>query len=129
MGTGEIYRVVEEVAEVMDSLIVDLEYLGRESYMPLFIVLREGATLNEDLKARIRAAIRNNLSARHVPNEIIPTTEIPYTLTGKKMELPIRQLLLGKPLSLVASPDAIANPGSLDFYISFAEERGTAPAE
>ncbi|MCK7544917.1 acetoacetate--CoA ligase [Marinobacter bryozoorum] len=129
MGTGEIYRVVEEIPEVMDSLIVDLEYLGRESYMPLFVVLREGVTLDDDLKGRIRAAIRDNLSARHVPNEIIPTAEIPYTLTGKKMELPIRKLLLGKPLSQVASPDAMANPGSLDFYINFAEERGTAPAE
>ena len=129
MGTGEIYRVVEEIPEVMDSLIVDLEYLGRESYMPLFVVLREGVTLDDDLKGRIRAAIRDNLSARHVPNEIIPTAEIPYTLTGKKMELPIRKLLLGKPLSQVASPDAMANPGSLDFYIRFAEERGTAPAE
>lgn len=129
MGTGEIYRVVEEVPEVMDSLVVDLEYLGRESYMPLFIVLREGAALNEDLKTRIRAAIRDNLSARHVPNEIIVATEIPYTLTGKKMELPVRKLLLGKPLSQVASPDAMANPDSLDFYISFANERGTAPVE
>ncbi len=128
MGTGEIYRVVEEVPEVMDSLIVDLEYLGQESYMPLFVVLREGAVLDDDLKGRIRAAIRDNLSARHVPNEIIVTKEIPYTLTGKKMELPIRKLLLGKPLSEVASPDAMANPDSLDFYLQFARERGTAVA-
>lgn len=127
MGTGEIYRVVEEVPEVLDSLVVDLEYLGRESYMPLFIVLRDDAELNDDLKGRIRAAIRDNLSARHVPNEIIPVAEIPRTLTGKKMELPIRKLLLGKALDQVANPDAMANPGSLDFYIRFAEERGTAP--
>lgn len=125
MGTGEIYRVVEEIPEVIDSLVVDLEYLGRESYMPLFVVLREGASLDDELKERIRAAIRNNLSARHVPNEIIETAEVPYTLTGKKMELPVRKLLLGKPLSRVASPDAMANPASLDFYIRFAVERGT----
>lgn len=127
MGTGEIYRVVEELPEVLDSLVVDLEYLGRESYMPLFIVLREGATLDDELKGRIRAAIRDNLSARHVPNEVILVAEIPRTLTGKKMELPIRKLLLGTPLSQVANPDAMANPDSLDFYVRFAEERGTAP--
>lgn len=127
MGTGEIYRVVEDIDDVLDSLVVDLEYLGRESYMPLFVVLREGVSLDESLKSRIRSAIRDNLSARHVPNDIIPVAEIPRTLTGKKMELPIRKLLLGKPLSQVANPDAMANPGSLDFYIRFAEERGTAP--
>jgi acetoacetyl-CoA synthetase len=127
MGTGEIYRVVEEEPEVLDSLVVDLEYLGRESYMPLFVVLRDGASLTEELQGRIRTAIRENLSARHTPNEIVQVAEIPRTLTGKKMELPIKKLLLGKPLTEVASADAMANPQSLDIYIRFAQDRGTAP--
>ncbi len=77
--------------------------------------------------SRIRAAIRENLSARHIPNDIVQVAEIPRTLTGKKMELPIKKLLLGKPLAEVANPDAMANPQSLDIYIRFAEDRDTAP--
>jgi acetoacetyl-CoA synthetase len=125
MGTGEIYRVVEEIPEVLDSLIVDLEYLGRESWMPLFVVLRDNASLNDDLRARIGAGIRENLSARHVPSDIVQVAEIPRTLTGKKMELPVRKLLLGKPVEEVANPDAMANPESLETYIRYARERGT----
>lgn len=128
MGTGEIYRVVEEFPEVLDSLVVDLEYLGRESYMPLFVVLREGVTLDDDLAGRIKAAIRDNLSARHVPNEIVVVPEVPRTLTGKKMELPVKKLLLGQPLEKVANPDAMANPDSMKVYMEFAEKRGTAKA-
>jgi acetoacetyl-CoA synthetase len=89
MGTSEIYRVVEEAPEVIDSMVVDLEYLGRESYMPLFVVLREGHQLDDALKQQLCDKIRNQLSARHVPNEVFAVPEIPRTLTGKKMELPI----------------------------------------
>jgi acetoacetyl-CoA synthetase len=128
MGTSEIYRVVEEFPEVLDSLVVDLEYLGRESYMPLFVVLREGVTLDDDLVGRIKGAIRQNLSARHAPNEIIAVDEIPRTLTGKKMELPIKKLLLGAPLEKAASADAMANPHTLDYFVEFARRRGTAPS-
>jgi len=113
MGTSEIYRVVEEFPEVLDSLVVDLEYLGRESYMPLFVVLREGVTLDQSLVSRLTEAIRKNLSARHVPNEVIAIKDVPRTLTGKKMELPVKKLLLGMPLEKVANPDAMANPDSL----------------
>lgn len=126
MGTAEIYRVVEEFDEVLDSLVVDLEYLGRESYMPLFVVLREGATLDEGLSGRIKAAIRDQLSARHVPNDIIAAPDVPRTLTGKKMELPIKKLLLGQTIDKVANPDAMANPDSIAFYSDFAERQGTA---
>ncbi|MCH2557438.1 MAG: acetoacetate--CoA ligase [Alcanivorax sp.] len=126
MGTAEIYRVVEEFDEVLDSLVVDLEYLGRESYMPLFVVLREGVTLDEGLSGRIKAAIRDQLSARHVPNDIIAAPDVPRTLTGKKMELPIKKLLLGQTIDKVANPDAMANPDSIAFYSDFAERQGTA---
>ncbi len=121
MGTSEIYRAVEEIPEVLDSMVVDLEYLGRESFMPLFVVLRSGATLDEPLKARIKDSIRQRASARHVPNEIYLVNDIPRTLTGKKMELPVRRLLLGQPLEKVASADAMANAGSLAFFVELAK--------
>lgn len=121
MGTAEIYRAVEEVPEVLDSLVVDLEYLGRPSFMPLFVVLRDGATLDDALRARIVERIRTQASARHVPNEIRAVAAIPRTLTGKKMELPVRRLLLGAPLEKVASPDAMANPASLAEYVDYAK--------
>lgn len=126
MGTAEIYRVVEELPEVLDSMVVDLEYLGRESYMPLFVVLRPGVKLDATLEQTLRDKIRTQLSARHVPNDIFAVEEIPRTLTGKKMELPIKKLLLGMPLEKIANPDAMSNPGSLVFYAAFAQERNAA---
>ena len=120
MGTAEIYRVVEEVPEVRDSLVVDLEYLGRESYMPLFVVLKPGHVLDSALKERIAKEIRTRASARHVPNEVFEVSEIPRTLTGKKMEVPVRKLLLGMARDKVASSDAMANPASLDFFVALA---------
>lgn len=126
MGTAEIYRVVEELPEVLDSMVVDLEYLGRESYMPLFVVLRAGVALDAALEQTLRDKIRTQLSARHVPNDIFAVDEIPRTLTGKKMELPIKKLLLGMPLEKIANPDAMSNPGSLAFYADFARQRSAA---
>ncbi|GAB2801721.1 acetoacetate--CoA ligase [Halomonas shantousis] len=126
MGTAEIYRVVEEFPEVLDSLVVDLEYLGRASCMPLFVVLRPDTGLDADLIERLKAAIRDNLSARHVPNEVIAVDEIPRTLTGKKMELPVKKLLLGMPLAEAANPDAMANPASLEFFRHMAERSMSA---
>ncbi len=126
MGTAEIYRVVEDLPEVIDSLVVDLEYLGRESYMPLFVVLRPGVALDAALDRRIRDKIRSALSARHVPDDIFAADEIPRTLTGKKMELPIKNLLLGMPLEKIANRDAMSNPGCLAYYVEFAQRRKTA---
>ena len=125
MGTSEIYHAVEDVPEVLDSMVVDLEYLGRESYMPLFVVLRPGVTLDDALIARIKASIRQRASARYVPNAVFAVSDIPRTLTGKKMELPIRRLLLGHPLDKVASPDAMANPDSLSFFVELARKLNT----
>jgi acetoacetyl-CoA synthetase len=121
MGTAELYRVVEELPEVLDSLVVDLEYLGRESYMALFVKMREGCALTDTLKGIINARIKQALSARHVPNEIIAAPNVPRTLSGKKMEVPIKKLLLGQPLEKVASADAMANPECLNFYAQFAQ--------
>ncbi|MFN0301191.1 MAG: acetoacetate--CoA ligase, partial [Burkholderiales bacterium] len=100
---------------------VDLEYLGRESFMPLFVVLRSGAVLDDALKARIKESIRQRASARYLPNEIYAVSDIPRTLTGKKLELPVRKLLLGQPLDKVVSADAMANPGSLAYFVELAK--------
>jgi acetoacetyl-CoA synthetase len=121
MGTSEIYSAVESLPEVLDSMVVDLEYLGRESYMPLFVVLRQ-ATLDDALRARINAAVRTALSPlcarRHLRRG-----RVPRTLSGKKQELPIKKLLLGQPIEKVVNKDAMANPGCLDWYVAFAAER------
>jgi acetoacetyl-CoA synthetase len=126
MGTAELYSVVEAMPEVLDSMVVDLEYLGRESDMPLFVVLREGVALTDELKTRINAAIRSGLSARHVPNSIHAIAEVPRTLSGKKQELPIKKLLLGQPADKVLNRDAMANPKSLEWFIAFASTRAAA---
>ncbi len=107
-------------------MVVDLEYLGRESYMPLFVVLREGVSLDETLKTKLNDAIKNALSPRFIPNEIFQVAEIPRTLTGKKQELPIKKLLLGQPLDKVVNKDAMANPACLDWYVTLAQKRATA---
>ena len=126
MGTSELYRAVEELPEILDSLVVDLEYLGRESYMPLFVVMRPGHDLTPVLEAALRERIRQALSPRHVPNEIFAVAEVPRTLSGKKMELPVKKLLLGQPVDKVANPDAMANPASLRWFVDFAARRASA---
>jgi acetoacetyl-CoA synthetase len=123
MGTSEIYSAVEGLPEVLDSMVVDLEYLGRDSYMPLFVVLRPGIALDDAMRGKINNAIKNSLSPRFLPNEIFQVAEIPRTLSGKKQELPIRKLLLGQPIEKVINPEAMANPGSLAWYVAFAARR------
>ncbi len=127
MGTSELYSAVEALPQVLDSMVVDLEYLGRESYMPLFVVLRPGDVLDEAMKSRIGNAIRTALSPRFVPDEIFQVAEIPRTLTGKKQELPIKKLLLGQPAEKVVNKDAMANPGCLDWYVELARKRSDMP--
>jgi acetoacetyl-CoA synthetase len=123
MGTSELYSAVEALPEVMDSMVVDLEYLGRESYMPLFVVLREGVMLDDAMKVRLNNAVRQALSPRFVPDEIFQVPEIPRTLSGKKQELPIKKLLLGQPIEKVVNKDAMANPACLDWYVALARTR------
>jgi acetoacetyl-CoA synthetase len=128
MGTSELYSAVEALPEVLDSMVVDLEYLGRDSYMPLFVVLRPGLVLDQAMKARIGNAIKTALSPRFVPNDIFQVAEIPRTLSGKKQELPIKKLLLGQPLEKVVNKDAMANPACLDWYLDFASKRLSSQA-
>ena len=123
MGTSELYRAVEALPEVLDSLVVDLEYLGRESWMPLFVVLRDGLVLDAALTQRLRDAIKTALSPRFVPNEIFQVDQIPRTLSGKKQELPIKKLLLGQALDKVVNRDAMANPASMDWFLALAKRR------
>jgi len=120
MGTADIYRVVEDREAVADSLVVDLEYLGRESCMILFVKLAEGETLTDDLRAGIIADLKSRASPRHVPDRIEPAPDIPYTLTGKKLEVPIKKRLLGHPMAKVATADAMANPACLKWYDAYA---------
>jgi acetoacetyl-CoA synthetase len=126
MGTSELYSAVEALPEVLDSMVVDLEYLGRESHMPLFVVLRPGLTLDDAMREKINSAIRTALSPRFLPNAIFQVAEIPRTLSGKKQELPIKKLLLGQPVEKVINREAMANPGCLDWYVDFARQRADA---
>ncbi|MDO9167292.1 MAG: acetoacetate--CoA ligase [Rhodoferax sp.] len=129
MGTSELYSAVEALPEVLDSMVVDLEYLGRESYMPLFVVLREGVTLDDTMRTKLVEAIKTALSPRFVPNEIFQVAEIPRTLSGKKQELPIKKLLLGQPLEKVVNREAMANPGCLEWYVALARSRQSGASD
>ncbi len=121
IGASELYQVVESLPEITDSLVVDLELLGKKSYLPLFVVLADGAALDDALKSRIKQRLRAEVSPRHAPDDIFEIAEIPYTLSGKKMELPIRKILLGQPPDQAAKRGAMRNPKTLDFFIAFAQ--------
>jgi acetoacetyl-CoA synthetase len=120
MGSSEIYRVVEGLPEVLDSLVVDLEGLGGASYMPLFVVLREGVELDAALERKIKDAIRTALSPRHVPDAVIAVPDVPRTLSGKKLEVPVKKILMGVPVERAANPDSLRNPELLPFFVDLA---------
>ncbi|MEP1944502.1 MAG: acetoacetate--CoA ligase, partial [Sulfitobacter sp.] len=101
-------------------------FLGRDSFMPLFVVPAKGTTCDETLKTKINTAIRNSVSARFIPNEIVQVTEIPRTLSGKKLEVPVKKLLLGGNPARVVNRDSMANPASFDFFIAYADARATS---
>ncbi|NNJ12929.1 acetoacetate--CoA ligase [Chloroflexales bacterium ZM16-3] len=122
MGTSEIYRAVDAVPEVLDSLVIDLEGLGGASYMPLFVALREGLVLDESLTKKIKGAIRSALSPRHVPDEIFAIPDIPRTLSGKKLEVPVKKILMGVPVERAANPDSLKNPELLPFFVELAAQ-------
>lgn len=123
IGSAEIYRTIEGFAAIADSLIVCIEEQGGGYYMPLFVQMAEGQTWDRALEAEIVRRLRNERSPRHVPDAIIAAPEIPTTLTGKKMEVPVRKLLLGQPIAKVASRDATRNPAALDWFADFAAQR------
>ena len=123
MGTAEIYGVVETLPEISDALVIDTEGLDGEPYMALFLVLRPGYELDEALQNTIRTKLRRDLSPRHVPNEIIGVPQIPYTLSGKKMEIPVRQIMLGRAPEKAVNRGAMRNPKAIDYFVDFANER------
>ena len=123
LGSAEIYQAVEGLDTVLDSLVVDLEFLGRDSFMPLFVVPAAGLPFDDTLKEQINAAIRAQVSARFVPNEIIEIAEVPRTLSGKKLEVPVKKLLLGGDPDKVVNRDSMANPESFDFFTAYAHAR------
>lgn len=119
IGTAEIYRALDKIKEVKDSLIVNTELEGGGDYMPLFVVLNEGEELTDVLRKKINLALRTEYSPRHVPDEIIACPDIPYTISGKKMEAPVKKILMGKPLDKAANLDSMRNPESLTFFENF----------
>ena len=121
MGTSEIYRAVQAIPEVTDALVVDIPRPGTEGWMPLFIVLRDDAELDDDLVAEIKQSIRKQCSPRHTPDEIFAVAEVPRTLSGKVLEVPVKRILTGTPPERAASRDSLANPASLDFFADLAE--------
>jgi acetoacetyl-CoA synthetase len=116
MGTSEFYRVVEGLPEVTDSLVIDTGQLGQDGRLLLYVVLAGGRQLDEDLTGAIRSQLRSQLSPRHVPDEIHQVPGIPRTLSGKKLEVPVRRILQGTPVAEAADPDALANPEVLGFF-------------
>ena len=123
MGSSEFYRVVEGLPEVLDSLVADTSSLDTEGQLLLFVVLRPGTALDEALIGRINRTLRQELSPRHVPDAIYAVPEVPRTLNGKKMEVPIKRLLMGTPAERVANPGTMGNPQSLAFFLELAKSR------
>jgi acetoacetyl-CoA synthetase len=121
MGTSEIYRAVQAVPAVEDALVVDVPRPGTEGWMPLFVVLAEGTELDDELTAEIKRRIREQCSPRHVPNDVFQIAEVPRTLSGKVLEIPVKRILMGTPADQAASRDSLANPAALDYFSELAK--------
>jgi acetoacetyl-CoA synthetase len=119
IGTAEIYRVLNDIPEIEDGLIVNLELEGGRHYMPLFVKLRNGVQLDQALIKGIASALKAKCTPRHVPDDIIQVDDIPYTISGKKMEAPVKKILMGMGVDNSLNTDAMRNPESLDFFIRF----------
>ena len=124
MGTSEIYRAVLALDEIVDALVVDVPRAGEENWMALFVVLREGAELDDELRAAIARRIREDCSPRHVPDDVFAVAEVPRTLSGKVLEVPVKRILTGTPPERAASRDSLANPAALDWFAQFARSGG-----
>jgi acetoacetyl-CoA synthetase len=122
MGTSEFYRVVEALPDVADSLVIDTSAAGVEGRLLLFVVVRDGASL-EELTADIRRVTRTELSPRHVPDEVIEVPSVPRTINGKKCEVPVKRVLAGVPLDKAVSRGALADPAAMTPFVALAESR------
>ncbi|MER8186840.1 acetoacetate--CoA ligase [Kitasatospora sp. NPDC094015] len=123
MGSADIYEVVERLPEIAESLVIGLEEPGGGYWMPLFVVLAPGAELDEQLIGRIRTSLRTELSPRHVPDEVIAVTGLPHTLTGKRIEVPVKRLLSGTPLAQAVNPGSVDNLDHLRFFEELGRSR------
>ena len=121
MGTAEIYSAVLALDEVVDALVIDMPREGTDGWMPLFVVLREGESLDDSLIAEIRRRVREDCSPRHVPDEVRQIAEVPRTLSGKVLEVPVKRILMGTPADQAASRESLANPAALDYFVNLSE--------
>jgi acetoacetyl-CoA synthetase len=122
MGTSEIYSAVLSLDEVVDALVVDVPREGTDGWMPLFVVLRDGESLTDELVAAIKKRIREDCSPRHTPNEVRQIEEVPRTLSGKALEVPVKRILMGEPPDKAAARDSLQNPEALDYFVELAAE-------
>jgi acetoacetyl-CoA synthetase len=129
MGSSDIHAVVESLDEVRESLVIGAELPDGSYYMPLFVVPAEGVTLDDTLRRRIVDAIRTALSPRHVPDEILAAPGIPHTLTGKRLELPVKRLIQGMPMERAVNAGIVDDPGLLGYYAAIAEGMGRGPCQ
>ncbi len=120
MGTAEIYSAVLAIDEIVDALVVDVPKPGTDGFMPLFVVLRDGVTLTDDLVRRIATRIRQDCSPRHVPDVVEVVAQVPRTLSGKVLEVPVKRILMGHPPEQAASRDSLADPAALDWFVEYA---------
>ncbi|HEX5927903.1 MAG TPA: acetoacetate--CoA ligase [Solirubrobacterales bacterium] len=125
MGTSEIYRAVLSIDAIVDALVVDVPRPGTEGWMPLFVVLREGAELDEELPREIARRVRERCSPRHVPDQVFQIDAVPRTLSGKVLEVPVKRILMGTPVEQAASRDSLANPAALDYFVAMAGQLET----
>ena len=126
MGTSEIYAAVLGEPRITDALVVDVPREGEESWMPLFVVLADGVTLDEDLTRALARRVREECSPRHVPSEVFAVDAVPRTLSGKVLEVPVKRILMGEQADRVASRDSLADPAALDWFAELARERAQA---
>ena len=121
IDTSEIFRVLDQLPEIKDSLIVNLEMSEGRHFMPLFVQLQENEILKEDLILKIKKMLRAQCSPRHVPDEVIQVEEIPYTISGKKMEAPVKKILLGRSRNTDYNEGTMRNPDSMNYFISYSK--------
>ena len=122
IGTSEIYNAVNKIEEVEDSLIVNIELEDGSHFMPLFVKIREGKVLSDDVRNAIKSQLRTDYSPRHVPDQIIQIADIPYTISGKKLETPVKKILMGRNPNLVANKESLRNPNALEYFVQNKEK-------
>ena len=123
LGSADIYSVVEQIPEIADCLVIGAELDGGSYWMPLFVTLADGAVLDAELTDRVKAAIRSGCSTRHVPDEIIEVPAIPHTMTGKRLEVPVKRLLQGFPVERAVNPGAVDRPDVLAHFVALGAQR------